>query len=239
MNTIKINKGNTKIIAHRGLSGLECENTCAAFVAAGNRSYFGIETDVHITADGIPVIFHDDNTKRISGVDMNVETSSYEQLKKIRLYDMESGKYRSDLVIALMHEYIRICKRYEKIAVVELKGTMKSDDFQQIVCQINEENYLEHTIFISFVWNTLVEIKRLIPDSKVQFLTNVWDDALCTQLAEKEFDLDIYYKELTKERVEQLHKSGIEVNCWTCDNKEDAKRLISWGVDYITSNILE
>ena len=52
MDTIKFNKKNVKIIAHRGLSGIECENTNAAFVAAGNRSYFGIETDVHITADG-------------------------------------------------------------------------------------------------------------------------------------------------------------------------------------------
>ena len=51
MDTIKIKKKKVKMIAHRGLSGLERENTCSAFVAAGNRSYFGIETDVHRTAD--------------------------------------------------------------------------------------------------------------------------------------------------------------------------------------------
>ena len=41
-----------RMVAHRGTSGLELENTNSAFVAAGNRSYFGIETDVHRTADG-------------------------------------------------------------------------------------------------------------------------------------------------------------------------------------------
>ena len=47
MNTIKVtNAGSVEFIAHRGLSGLETENTCAAFVAAGNRSHVGIETDV-------------------------------------------------------------------------------------------------------------------------------------------------------------------------------------------------
>ena len=56
MNTIKINANNTKIIAHRGLSGIEKENTNAAFVAAGNRSYYGIETDVHKTLDGKYVV---------------------------------------------------------------------------------------------------------------------------------------------------------------------------------------
>ena len=46
MNTIKFDKKNVKVIAHRGLSGIETENTNSAFVAAGNRSYFGIETDI-------------------------------------------------------------------------------------------------------------------------------------------------------------------------------------------------
>ena len=65
MDTIKYKKLKTQTIAHRGLSGIECENTCAAFVAAGNRSYLGIETDVHITADGNFAVIHDDNTARV------------------------------------------------------------------------------------------------------------------------------------------------------------------------------
>ena len=74
MNTIKIEKKNTKIIAHRGLSGIEPENTNAAFVAAGNRSYFGIETDVHKTLDGEIVISHDAHLRRTAGVDIDTES---------------------------------------------------------------------------------------------------------------------------------------------------------------------
>ena len=49
MNTkLFTDKGNVKMIAHRGVSGLERENTCPAFVAAGVKSYYGIETDVHV-----------------------------------------------------------------------------------------------------------------------------------------------------------------------------------------------
>ena len=66
--TISVNKNEVLMIAHRGLSGLERENTCAAFVAAGNRSYFGIETDIHRTADGEYVVFHDDTTERLAKV---------------------------------------------------------------------------------------------------------------------------------------------------------------------------
>ena len=75
MDTIKLNVKAVKMVAHRGLSGLERENTCPAFVAAANRSYFGIETDVHKTADGKFVIIHDETTERVSlgKVNVNVE----------------------------------------------------------------------------------------------------------------------------------------------------------------------
>ena len=62
MNTIKINMQNKKIVAHRGASRLEKENTLAAFIAAGNRSYYGIECDIHRTADGRYVVIHDETT---------------------------------------------------------------------------------------------------------------------------------------------------------------------------------
>ena len=52
MNTIKLEKGNSLLVAHRDLSGIECENTNASFVAAGNRSYYGIECDIYKTAGG-------------------------------------------------------------------------------------------------------------------------------------------------------------------------------------------
>ena len=70
MDTIKINKNSTLLVAHRGLSGIETENTNAAFVAAGNRSYYGIETDIHRTTDGRFVVCHDDNLLRVADVDI-------------------------------------------------------------------------------------------------------------------------------------------------------------------------
>ena len=67
MNTIIFdNKESIKMVAHRGVSGLEFENTCPAFVAAGVKSYYGIETDVHVTKDGKYIVAHDDDLKRIA-----------------------------------------------------------------------------------------------------------------------------------------------------------------------------
>lgn len=239
MDTVKIKSKNTKIIAHRGLSGIETENTAAAFVAAGNRSYFGIETDVHMTKDGKFVAIHDENISRVSGIDKIIEESTYEELKNIRLLSKEDGTTRSDLVIPLLYEYIKICKKYGKTAVLELKTDFKKEQVEKIISEIQSENYLQNTVFISFHWNPLVFVREILPDATVQFLTVKLEVGLIKKLKESKFDLDIHYNSLNKKIVKELHKNGIKVNCWTVDSPTDAKRLISYKIDYLTTNILE
>lgn len=242
MDTVKFERNaKIKMIAHRGVSGLETENTCAAFVAAGNRSYFGVETDVHVSADGAFIIFHDDDTERVGAEKYTIEETDSQILRDLLLTDIDGGdKTRSDLRIPFLREYVRICRKYEKISVLELKNSMASDAIAGIVNEIREEGWLENVIFISFAHENLVELRRLLPKAKLQFLTmDAADEKLLPLLEPWELDLDIYYPALTKAGLALMHEHGIEVNCWTVDEPADAKRLTEWGIDYITSNILE
>lgn len=250
MNTIKIDKKNVLMIAHRGVSGLEPENSIPAFVAAGNRSYYGIETDVHVTGDGKFVVIHDAQTIRTAGDDINVETSSYELVRKINLYDLcgeekkegrtgtDVGK-RTDLIIPSLAEYIKVCKKYEKKCVLELKSVFEPEAIKRMVEEIKDIGYLENMIFISFAYENMVALRELLPKQELQFLTSKVTEDLLDKLNRYNLDLDIAHRVLTKELVEEVHANNHKVNCWTCDNKEDAERLIEWGVDFITSNILE
>ena len=110
MNTIKIEKKGVQLVAHRGCSGLEQENTHAAFVAAGNRSYFGIECDVHKTLDGKYVVIHDDTTARVAIDSLVVEESTYDTLRNLLLKEKNGEKGRTDIRIPSLQEYIYICK---------------------------------------------------------------------------------------------------------------------------------
>lgn len=240
MNTIKFDKKQVRTIAHRGLSGLEKENTCAAFVAAGNReSYFGIETDVHRTADGQFVIIHDDNTARVGVDSLIVENSSFETLRKLRLTDIDGERGRNDLCIPTLAEYIGICKKYEKQCVLELKNQFKAADVYKIVAAIEKLGYLEHVTFISFQLKNLVYLRRRYPEQSAQYLLDAWDDKSLEPLKKYNLGLDIRYTSLTKEIVDQVHAAGLEVNCWTVNTKEAGETLAGMGVDYITTNILE
>ena len=124
MTTKRINRGNTRMIAHRGVSGLEKENTNAAFVAAGNRSYWGVETDVHVTADGEVIVIHDDDTLRVTGEMRVVEETDFATLRAMPLLDRDGVSTRVDLRMPSLEEYLRICKKYDKTCVLELKRRM-------------------------------------------------------------------------------------------------------------------
>lgn len=239
MDSIKINSLQTKMVAHRGLSGIEKENTNAAFIAAGNRSYYGIETDVHKTIDGRFVAFHDDTTGRVAIDNMVIEESTFDTLRRLLLTDTDGKKGREDLHIPTLLEYICTCKRYDKIAVLELKNEFEKDEIKAICEEIESVGYLDHVIFISFAFNNLVKLREWYPEQPAQFLSDKYDDNYPTLLSEHQFDLDILYTELNKERIDALHAKGIKVNCWTCDDKEFAEKLCEYGIDYITSNILE
>lgn len=239
MDSIKLDTRTAKMIAHRGLSGIEKENTNAAFIAAGNRSYFGIETDVHKTVDGKFVIIHDDTTGRVAIDDLEVEKSTFETLRKLSLCDIDDKRGRADLHIPTLTEYINTCKRYDKTAVLELKNAFTSDEIAAICDEIKGCDYLENVIFISFVFDNLVRLRELNPESEAQFLVDSYSDDLPRLLASYGFDLDIRYTELNAERIAAVHAVGARVNCWICNDKDRAEELCRWGVDFITSNILE
>ncbi len=242
MSTIPVNnKGTTRMIAHRGLSGLETENTHAAFVAAGNRSHFGIETDVHKTRDGEFVVIHDDTTARVAGDDLSVEGSTLQELRALLLKQRDGEKGRTDIRIPTLEEYIAICKHYDKTAVLELKNRFEKDDIAEVIRRIEAQGFLNRVVFISFWYENLLDLRELLPDQPVQFLTGVRDDWewLVNELASHRFGLDVQWGQVTEELVTRCHRAGVEVNCWTVDHPDDAARLIAMGVDYITSNILE
>ena len=167
-----------------------------------------------------------------------MEETDFSVLRQLRLKDKHTGNLRHDLVLPTLSEYIRILKHYEKHAVLEIKNPMEKADIAEIIRLIREEDYLTSTTFISFDWQNMLHIRSLLPHQSAQFLMEEWEDDLPERLAKHRLDLDIYYKCLTKERVEKLHEKGILVNVWTVDDPADAAALADMGVDQITSNIL-
>ena len=255
MDTIKLNKGNTLMIAHAGLEGFETPNTLAGVVAAGHRSYWGIEVDVRVTKDKKIVLTHDDSLMEAAGVDVKVSESTWEELQRYPLFDyreffgmekygltIDKSLTRSDLRISSMEEFIRVCKKYGKVAVPEIKGTFSPEEIRIMLDDVRRHDYGENVVFISFQWENLAEIRRQEPQQKVQLLTGGGmdtSDEFLDRVAAAGFDLDVHLSNVTAELVERIHRRGMKLNVWTVDFVEDADNFVRYGVDYITSHILE
>lgn len=233
------NKKSTLIVGHRGASGVERENTAAAFVAAGNRSYFGAECDVHVTKDGRYIVYHDDRTGRLCDRDVVIEETDFEELRKLKIKDSGAETFSEVFTMPTLEEYLYILSRYEKTAVIELKNRMDIGNIREITEICAKFMPLNKVIFISFDFDNLVDVRKLLPAQTVQYLVDKIDDGLIAKLAEHKMDIDTHWSALTKEVVEKLHGNGIKINSWTCDDPNLALKLIDWGVDYLTSNVLE
>ena len=230
MQPIKIeDHKSTEFIAHRGLSGMFVENTVSAFNAAGKQDYFGIESDVHVTRDGKFIIFHDDTTKRLCPLNFKVEKTRYATLRllPVKLHRMPN-----------LEEYIECCANYKKTAVLELKNPMSNENVKNIVSLIDNKNYLQNTIFISFDGQNLEYIRKIKEDQPVQFLASKFTSKVFDYIRKNMFDLDIRYTALHADAVKLCHDNGIKVNCWTVDDPDEARKLIDYGVDYLTTDIL-
>lgn len=242
MNTVKFEAENKPLmVAHRGACSLEIENTAAAFVAAANRTYFAVECDVMKTADGKYIVCHNNDTAYVAGDRLVVAESSYDTLRSLRLFNLTQAgqtKNRSDLHLASMEEYIMICKHYEKHAFLEIKFDATEEDLREICETIGRYDYLEH---VTFLGNTepLVRLRKLYPDQSAQLLAWALTDELLDTMVKYRLDFGVCHKKLTKEQVDLMHSKGIKVNVWVVNDVDTAARLADWGVDFISSNILE
>ena len=235
MDSIKLQNINKPLmIAHRGLSGIKLENTKEAFKLASEHSYYGIETDVHVTKDNKFIVCHDDNLLRTSGVDMVIEHSLYDDLRKIKLYNGEC--------LPNLEEYLEICKIGGKIAVLELKNSMSRENIIQCLNIIESLDYTNGTIIISFDPHNIATVNEL-SSIKTQFLcnlNNMLEQYMAIYFAKhQKCDVDVNYRNCTKFFIDECHKAGVKVNVYTVDSVEDAIKMIDLGVDFITTNILE
>lgn len=236
MEPIQIEHGNVKMIAHRGAGKVWVENSIPAFRNSANRSYWGIETDVHVTKDGKYIIIHDDNTERVTGVDLIVEATDFDTLRNLRLLGLEGDDAR----LPTLEEYVSICKAGNKICVLELKNRMPEKNIKEIMDLIDAMGYLDHTVFISFSHTNMMTLEKLAPKQPKQFLIHYKKaEESMEKVRELPMDVDADSRMLTKEVVDEIHALGHKVNVWTINTPENAKEMLAAGVDYITTDIFE
>jgi len=209
------------VIAHRGASTVELENTLAAFRAAAGQGADGVELDVHATLDGEIIVLHDPS---IMGLPIaQARMSDLSQLKLL------NGEPLPTLAQAL--DVIGPLKAFVEVKVLDPRW----DDrlLETLERGPNPSGYAVH----SFAFHVVRRLREKRPNLPTGVLSEVatrdpkrtLDDAKSQTLWQEHTTLE-------ESLVEAVHGLGASVIAWTVDNPSEMEQLVSWGVDGICTN---
>jgi glycerophosphoryl diester phosphodiesterase len=224
-------------VAHRGASYLAPENTLASIRLAWELGADAAECDVMLTADKQVVLFHDKNTKKLTGESHVVKDTPWDQLKDLVIIPRESNlpEYTGETIPLLTHVLATIPE--DRMLVIEIKTgpeilpyLQKAIDQQVIRGQIS---------FIAFDFETIRQVKELYPHLPAYYLSmfkkdlNKHMDAIVKSRLN---GVDLRHGIIDLKVMERCHAAGLDVWCWTVNDPDTALKMKELGVSALTAD---
>ncbi|WP_209124295.1 glycerophosphodiester phosphodiesterase family protein [Alkalihalobacillus sp. BA299] len=225
----------TEVIAHRGLSGLYPENTMSAFKAAAKLEIDGIEMDVQLTKDKVPVIIHDATLGRTTEGQGMVCDHTLKQIKSYSAGAWYSEKYRQERVPTL-EEVFLWAQGFTFKLNLELKGSAKQrEELWKNVKQLIDKYEMRERIFISSFDHVLIaNIIKEDPtiETAIIVISGMYKPLSYIQsIGTKSFHY--FYPLMIKEDVDPLIQAGIDVRSYTINEAEMIESAFQLGIQGI------
>ncbi len=210
------------VIAHRGASAEQTENTLASFRRALALEADGIELDVRFTRDGVPVVFHDSSLHRLSGVRGGIAAKRWADLRTVRL--------KGGHPVPRLTEVLRLTRG---LAVVQLE--LKVGPVEPVIRAIQAARAGEWVILASFNARLVMESRDLAPGIPRMLISEGRDApaALVRRLAAcGAGGISVNHRAIRSAAwIQHFQRRGYSVWCWTVNEPATARRLAEWGVD--------
>lgn len=229
-----------KPIAHRGLHGDGVpENSVVAFKKALERGY-PIETDVQLTSDGVAVIFHDDSTSRMTGVDADIRDISYAEVKRLKLADTQEGIMTFDELLAFVDGRVPL--------VIEYKTQKGSDKKKEVVDKTLAalDAYRGEFVVQSFDPFIVGDFAKRRPDfirgqlickDKHENLSRLADKILAHGLLNFISKPDFINMNVKYLPISRFLAKNRKVLCWTIDDEKSRIKADEYADNYIFEKI--
>ena len=233
-------------IGHRGLSSLYPENTLISFAAALAAGADGIEGDLHLTADGVIVLMHDDTLDRTTNCTGRVDAHTLAQLANCSAsYPTIFGDKFGFVPIPLFEEVVALISQpqYDSFWVLDLKQDLKLG--AKIRPIVDMYGATSRVIMSCWSFDQVADAVVYMNESSRQFLTSTVPNT----------DLDpglwAYYAaagvrgfsdgaaNVTAEFVSHAHARLFSVVAWTVDDAPTWARLAQAGADGVITNVVD
>lgn len=222
------------VIGHRGACGYEPENTLASFAKAADLGCRMVEFDVRLTADGVPIAFHDDTLDRRTDGRGPVGARTLAELRRL-----DAGKGER---IPTLEDVLRLClgrslgvnielkpdagaERRTAVAAVELAARLWPSDRAPPLLSSFREAALEAAAGVCPAWPRGLLVERVPRDWRGRA-----ERLGCAALHAN-------HRTLTPARVAALKAGGLVVLAYTVNDRRRAGDLWRWGVDAVFSDV--
>lgn len=229
----------TAIYAHRGASGQCPENTMAAFKQALKDGADGIEMDVHLTRDGVPVVIHDETVDRTSDGSGLVQDYTVASIKKLSMGGWKSPQFRSE-TLPTLEEFLDWIKQTPLLLNIELKNNILPyrGMEKKVLNMVMEQGLLDRTVFSSFNHESLYKLHLLNTDAEIAplfakpIMVPPWD--YCRELGAK--GIHPHFRHVTSQYIEELHQHHLAVRPYTVNIPQFMRILMEWKCDAIITD---
>ena len=222
-----------EVLAHRGGAEESYENTLESFDYSKNLGCKFIETDVQVSSDGIPYIFHDNDLKRLLKIDSKFDSLSSDQIDKLKIFN----DYKIPRLEEALNEFPELSFQID----------FKTDEVVNPALDvINKTRSSERVCVASFNSGRLNRVRKSFPDLCISMGPNEVAKALISSfgLYKRNIDGDClqipmkYYgiKVVTKRFVDYVKSRGLKIMVWTINDVATFEHLIELNVDGIITD---
>ncbi len=221
-----------KVTAHRGHSRAAPENTISAVRAAIESKADYAEVDVLMTADGVVVLLHDSDLKRVAGDERKISDISFDEVKKLDVGSWFGPDFVGERVPTL-DEVINQSKGRIKLNIELKVYGPDSRLIPEVARIIRELNFESECIVTTFDYDSLLELKRLNPKLRTGLIiAHALGDV-------SRLDVDLFSVRanwLSDQVLRQAHRREKEVHVWTVNDPAEMLSFMKRGVDNIITD---
>ena len=235
------------VCGHRGASGHAPENTLVAFRRARELGATWIEFDVQLSADGVPIILHDDTLERTTnlGQPLRPTALTLDQLKALDAGSWFSPEFAGEKIPTLEEV---LAEFGTSLGLnIEIKSTpgFEADDGleQKIAALVRQYNLADSALISSFDPFRLASLHRHDPELRLGFLYEGRPDRYPPDfdpiITAKSFNavaLHPPFRIINQALVALTRENGLAINTWTVNEIADLQRMIDLGIDIVITN---
>lgn len=226
------------VFGHRGAMAYAPMNTIAAFELAIAQGSDGIELDVWLSQDDIPVVMHDFDVNNTTDGEGRIGSMPFAELKQLDAGRWFDEKYAGERIPSLDEVFETVGQK--TFINVEIKSleTNNANIVYQTIKRIKDHNMQERVFISSFNPFVLRNVRKAASDIPIGFLRadDVAKAMNLVMLGTRYEAWHPHYEQITAANIRQMKQAGRRVNTWTVNDPADAVRLRELGVDAIITN---